>query len=254
MLGDIFGMADGAFRSDVFQFREDPSNPGFFQVRVGQYINADTGWTTITFTDFAQYVADALSHKNAAEAAKTATESARDDALPVINNIDKVIDVADNITDVSTVAGQVVGTKTYATTVAGGKFYLDNVSNPEIELKKQHTYTFDQTDSTNDGHPFAFKDSGGNSYTTGVTYFLNGASATESDYTNTTTFNAGAATGDRKVVISITATTPSSLLYYCTVHGNGMGNDIDVVDHNLDRLSSIAPKIIASDTAVSKDK
>ena len=64
LLSDIFATSDGKFRSDVFQFREDPADPGMFQVRIGQFINADTGWQTITFTDFHDYVADALSYKN----------------------------------------------------------------------------------------------------------------------------------------------------------------------------------------------
>ena len=58
MLDDLFD-SSGVFQSSLFQFREDPANPGTFQVRVGQYVGADTGWSTITFTDFAQYVADA---------------------------------------------------------------------------------------------------------------------------------------------------------------------------------------------------
>ena len=94
LLGDLFATSDGVFRSDVFQFREDPADPGMFQVRVGQFVNADTGWQTITFTDFHDYVADALSYKNAAELAKTQAENARDDALPVINNITDVLSVA----------------------------------------------------------------------------------------------------------------------------------------------------------------
>ena len=135
MLDDLFN-SSGVFQSNLFQFREDPSNPGFFQVRVGQFVGADTGWTTITFTDFAQYVADALAYKNAAEAAKTATESARDDALPVINNINSVITTANSITDVSTVAGQVVGAKTYAVTASGGKYFFDGTTNPQIIIKE----------------------------------------------------------------------------------------------------------------------
>ena len=138
LLGDLFD-SSGVFQSNLFQFREDPSNPGFFQVRVGQFVGADTGWTTITFTDFAQYVADALAYKNAAEAAKTATESARDDALPVINNINSVITTATNITDVGTVAGQVVGAKTYAVTASGGKYFFDGTTNPQIIIKEGHS-------------------------------------------------------------------------------------------------------------------
>ena len=139
LLGDIFSSTDGAFRSDTFQFREDPANPGTFQVRIGQFINADTGWQTITFTDFAQYVADALSYNNAAETAKLAAESARD---------------ANDIANINTVSGQITGTKTYAVTASGGKFFLDGTTNPQITIKEGHTITFDLSDSSLSSHPF----------------------------------------------------------------------------------------------------
>ena len=161
LLGDLFDTT-GAFDSDVFQFREDPSNPGFFQVRVGQFVGADTGWITITFTDFAQYVADALAYKNAAETAKTQTENARDDALPVINNISSVITTANSITDVNTVAGQVTGSQTYTVTASGGKFYFDGTSNPQITIKEQHTITFDLSDSSLSTHPLRLSESENN--------------------------------------------------------------------------------------------
>ena len=66
LLADLFDNT-GVFRSSVFQFREDPNNIGHFQVRGGEFIQADTGWQTITFTNFAQYVADALQYKQDAE-------------------------------------------------------------------------------------------------------------------------------------------------------------------------------------------
>jgi len=103
--------------------------------------------------------------------------------------------------------------KTYAVTVAGGVFYLDGVAQPVITLTRGVTYTFTQSDGTNNGHPIAFKDSGGSSYTTGVT-------------SSGTPGNAGANT-----VLVLAANAPvAGLRYYCTVHGNGMGNTINVVD------------------------
>tara|TARA_B100001057_G_scaffold25136_2_gene23211 strand:- start:27379 stop:29496 length:2118 start_codon:yes stop_codon:yes gene_type:complete len=225
LLGDIFATADGAFKSDVFQFREDPSDPGMFQVRVGQFINADTGWQTITFTDFHDYVADALSYKNAAELAKTQAESARDDALPVINNITDVLSVASSITDINTVADQLGGAVSHAVTVAGGKFYIDGVQTPAVKLKGGFTYTFDISDSSNTGHPFRFSinANGGPVYTTGVT----------------TTGTAG--TSGAQLVIAVTNATPL-LYYYCTNH-SGMGAAADVRDDNLETLADIDDKI-----------
>tara|TARA_Y100001937_G_scaffold28610_1_gene41273 strand:- start:6135 stop:6767 length:633 start_codon:yes stop_codon:yes gene_type:complete len=114
----------------------------------------------------------------------------------------------------------------------GNFFAIEGDRTPVLQLYKGSTYTFDQTNSNNDGHPLAFKDGSGNSYTTGITYELNGASATQTNYYNTTNFNAGRSSGDRKVIFTVPSNAPASLRYYCSVHGNGMGNTIDVLDVN----------------------
>ena len=122
--------------------------------------------------------------------------------------------------------------KTYAVTVAGGVFYLDGVSQPVITLTRGVTYTFTQTDNTNSNHPIAFKDSGGSSYTTGVT-------------SSGTPGNAGANT-----VLVLAANAPvAGLRYYCTVHGNGMGNTINVVD---DDFTITLPAGSAGNTVIIK--
>ena len=123
--------------------------------------------------------------------------------------------------------------KTYTTTVAGGVFVLDGSNNPAIEMFRGNTYIFNQNDATNDGHPLVFKN-GSSAYEVGVTYFLNGSATTQSNYVNTTTFNAGRSSGDRKIQIEVATSAPSSgLRYYCYVHGNGMGNTITVKDSNI---------------------
>ena len=131
------------------------------------------------------------------------------------SNIANVNNVGTNIAKVNSVAAVVGGTQTFVVTVSGGVFYIDGQSNPVLTLARGFTYTFDVSDSSNSGHPLRFKDGSGNSYTTGVT-------------TSGTEGSSGAT-----VVIAVAANAPSSLRYYCTVHGNGMGNTITVTDDNI---------------------
>ena len=112
-------------------------------------------------------------------------------------------------------AGAGVGTRTYTVTVvdsSGNKFALNGSTNPVLTLRRGATYTFDQSDSTNDGHPLAFRTSADAAYTSGVTV-------------NGTAGDSGAT-----VVFAVPSDAPDTLKYYCTVHGNGMGNTINVVD------------------------
>ena len=100
----------------------------------------------------------------------------------------------------------------YTVTVSGGKFYIDGVEAAALTLTKGLTYVFDVSDATNSGHPFRFKDASGNAYTTGVT----------------TSGTAGSSGATVTLVLASSGTLPAR--YYCTVHGNGMGNTITTVD------------------------
>ena len=156
------------------------------------------------------------------------------------DNVSNMNTVADDITNINAVAGSIAGSQTYTVTVAGGVFVLDGTNNPAITLTKGFTYTFNQTNALNDGHPLLIRDDDDNVYTNGVTYQLNGASATQSDYSNATTFNAGRSSGDRKIIFTVPANAPTTgLRYYCTVHLEGMGNTITTANNDLGTVASI---------------
>ena len=97
--------------------------------------------------------------------------------------------------------------------VSGSNYYfVDGVQSPTLTFEKGKTYIFDQSDATNLNHPLRFKDGGGNSYIVGVT---------------TSGIQPGNSGANTTIEISPGITT-SALRYYCTVHGNGMGNTISV--------------------------
>ena len=103
----------------------------------------------------------------------------------------------------------------YTVTVAnvGGinVFVLNGVNNPVITFVKGFTYVFDVSDNTNGSHPLRFRTSADASYTDGVS-----VSGTQGQ--------AGAT-----VTIVVASDAPSTLKYYCTSHGNAMGNTINVI-------------------------
>ena len=109
-----------------------------------------------------------------------------------------------------------VETVTYTVTVAnvGGVniFLINGVNNPVITMKRGSTYIFNQSDNSNVGHPLRIKsDAGGQQ----------------------TTINAGTLGTDATVTYEPAyPSAPNDLRYYCTVHGNAMGNTITMNDPN----------------------
>ena len=152
--------------------------------------------------------------------------------------------------DITSLAGSLE--KTFTVTVvndSGNKFALAvggvSLGNaPTIEMFRGNKYIFDQSDSSNSGHPLAFKDGSGNAFTTGVTV----------------TGTAGSS--GAKVEFEVPSTAPDSMRYYCTQHGNGMGNtitvsnsNISIVAANIDNVNSFANqyRIGSSDPTSSLD-
>ena len=106
---------------------------------------------------------------------------------------------------------------TYTVTVvqdSGGNnvFAINGVQKPVITMKRGSTYIFNQADSSNVGHPLRIKsDAGGQQSTTNV-----GTLGTDATVTYQPVYPSA----------------PNDLRYYCTVHGNNMGNTITMNDPN----------------------
>ena len=91
-------------------------------------------------------------------------------------------------------------------------FAINGVQKPVITMKRGSTYTFNQSHSSNVGHPLRIKSDAGGQQTT----------------TNTGTLGTDATVVYQPAYPSA----PSDLRYYCTSHGNGMGNTITMNNPN----------------------
>ena len=130
-------------------------------------------------------------------------------------------------------AGGTSPTKTYKVVVvsdSGNKYRFRNsaddttfgASAVTLDLQEGGTYTFDVSDSTLNSHPFVLGTSSGTdgSYSTGVTYKLDGVTKTYSEYTS-----GFASATTRQLIITVAASAPT-LYYNCSVH-SGMGGAIN---------------------------
>ena len=109
-------------------------------------------------------------------------------------------------------------TVTVVYTGSGNKYYIDGALQPTLELVEGATFRFDQSDSSNGGHPLRLSTTsdgthgGGDEYTTNVT--TNGTPGSSGAYTQ----------------IQVASGAPT-LYYYCTQH-SGMGGQANTPDED----------------------
>ena len=126
--------------------------------------------------------------------------------------------VATTTTTTTTIADPSdIETVTYTVTVVqdsngANVFAINGVQKPVITMKRGSIYIFNQSHSSNVGHPLRIKsDAGGQQIT----------------------INTGTLGTDATVTYEpVYPNAPNDLRYYCTVHGNGMGNTITMNNPN----------------------
>jgi len=110
-------------------------------------------------------------------------------------------------------------TKTFVVTVSDAsgatKYYIDGYLQASLVLHQGQTYIFDLSSSTLSGHPFIFSESNSNDGTTNGTPYTTGITTT------------GTYASSEKRTFIVSASTPTTLYYYCTAH-SGMGGSVSI--------------------------
>ena len=138
-----------------------------------------------------------------------------------ITNLDQGVSTTDKplfgaVTSSTHVVGNIIEVIEVTVVDDGGNHYaFEGATTPNLVVSEGKIYRFDQSDSSNDTHPFAFSlEEDGSSYTTGVT--TSGTPGTSGAYTQ----------------IQVTKATANRLFYKCTAH-SGMGNQGNILKNDL---------------------
>lgn len=147
--------------------------------------------------------------------------------------------------------------KNYAVTVTTGTLYivggsgniyhLDGSQQTAITMLANKTYRFTQSDSSNNGHQLIISTSNSTTLGTfqagivssGITYYIDG-SATQSNWLNSTTFNAGTTR-----YVEFKPSTTGTYYFGCYNHGIGMGGAITVSNQTVNLPAGTAGSIVS---------
>jgi len=141
-------------------------------------------------------------------------------------------------TGISTITNLVI-------TVVGGVYRVNNVAQTTVTMKKGSTYYFDQSDSSNTGHPIGLSSTSdgthgsGSLWTNGVVYKADGT-VSSGGYLGA--FDTSTARG-----IEITSPDLTVLFYFCTNHAS-MGGSISQIESTLYafQVTDSTPPTVAS--------
>ena len=130
---------------------------------------------------------------------------------------------------------------------SGNVYHLDGSQQTAITMLANKTYRFTQSDSSNDGHQLIISTSNSTTLGTfqagivssGITYYIDG-SATQSNWLNSTTFNAGTTR-----YVEFKPSTTGTYYFGCYNHGIGMGGAITVSQQTVNLPSGSAGTIVS---------
>jgi|TARA_R100000030_G_scaffold2722_2_gene2150 hypothetical protein len=99
----------------------------------------------------------------------------------------------------------------------GNRYYIDGVRQPILKLLRGATYTFSQSNSSNEGHPLRLSATSNGTHATGGEEYVSGV---------TTLGTPGSFGSYTRIEVPLDA--PDNLYYYCSNHSN-MGSSAEVV-------------------------
>ena len=150
------------------------------------------------------------------ESTALAFSTEQSDTTTILESEAKAVGKAINDTQVS----DQTFTVTVVSTGSGNKYYIDGVQQATLSLTAGATYRFDQSDSSNSGHPLRL------STTSNGTH--GGGSEHTADPNVTTNGTPGQAGAYTEIDLDIfTESMASTFFYYCSIH-SGMGGQINV--------------------------